>query len=142
MVFVATPHHGAPLERGGNWLETVLGVTRYSAPLARLARVRSAGVTDLRFGNIVDEHWHARDRFELGRDARAPVPLPRGVHCYAAVAENDALVPLASALGEHEKPDLALGLPESHRFVAKGAGHVDVLRRPEVWDQIERWLAV
>ena len=47
MVFLGTPHHGAPLERGGNGLEFLLGVSSYSAPLARLARLRSAGVTDL-----------------------------------------------------------------------------------------------
>src|SRR5690606_10057172 len=82
LVFLGTPHHGAPLERVGNWVEVVLGSTRYSAPIASLARVRSAGVTDLRFGYIVDEHWQGRERFEIGRDARTPVPLPEGVDCY------------------------------------------------------------
>ena len=51
IVFLGTPHHGSPLERGGNWIDVLLGVSRYSAPLARLGKIRSAGVTDLRYGN-------------------------------------------------------------------------------------------
>ncbi len=140
IVFLGTPHHGAPLERSGNWIETLLGVTRYSAPLARLAKLRSAGVTDLRFGNLIDEHWRGRNRFELGSDARTPVPLPEGVDCYTIAAENDGLVPLASAMGEHVNPALALAFPSTHRFIAKETGHVAMLRQSDVWDQIERWL--
>ncbi len=139
-VFVATPHHGAPLERAGNWLETLLGVTSYSAPLAGLARIRSAGVTDLRFGYVVDEHWQGRDRFEIGIDARTPIRLPEGVACYAIAAEKDALVPRASAMGDHPDPDLALRIPSEHRWVAPGAGHVDLLERADVWDKIEDFL--
>lgn len=140
IVFVSTPHHGAPLERGGNWLETLVQVTRYSAPFAKLGKIRSAGVTDLRFGNVIDEHWQGRDRFERGADARTPVPLPRGVDCYIVAAEKDALVPLASAFGEHPNPELSLTFPAAHRFIALGSGHIAVLRRSDVWHQIERWL--
>jgi pimeloyl-ACP methyl ester carboxylesterase len=141
MIFLGTPHHGAPLERHGNWLETLLGVTRYSAPFARLGRIRSAGVTDLRFGNVVDDDWRGRDRFDSAADARTPVPLPLGVSCYAVAAERDALVPLASAMGEHPNPAKRLDFPATHRFVVKDTGHIGLLRRPEVWDQIQRWLA-
>jgi hypothetical protein len=140
IVFLATPHHGAPLERGGNWIEALLGVTHYSAPFARLARIRSAGVTDLRFGYVVDEHWQGLDRFALGSDRRVPVPLPKGVACYAIAAERDGMVPRASALGEHRDARLTLEFPEKHRFVAKARGHVDLLHDPAVWDRIEGWL--
>ncbi|MGH7289534.1 MAG: esterase/lipase family protein, partial [Myxococcota bacterium] len=50
LAFLGTPHHGAPLERGGSWLDLLLGVSPYSAPLARLGMIRSAGITDLRYG--------------------------------------------------------------------------------------------
>ena len=50
IVFLGTPHHGAPLERAGNIVDVVLGSTSFTAPLARLGQLRSAGITDLRFG--------------------------------------------------------------------------------------------
>ncbi len=149
LVTIGTPHHGAPLERGGSWLHALLGVSRYSAPFARLGRLRSAGVTDLRFGNVLDEHWEGRDHFAVGADPRRALELPRGVACSALAGSlseapgpslrGDGLVPVASALGEHEKPELTLAFPE--RFVDYGAGHLDLLNRREVYDVLRRWLA-
>jgi len=141
IIFLGTPHHGAPLERIGNWVETVLAGTRYSAPIGYLGRLRSAGVTDLRYGNVIDEHWQGRDRFEVGPGTRLPVPLPLGVTCYTVAAEKDGLVPLTSAMGDHREAAQNLRFPESHRFIATGLGHIDILRSPDVWDRIEQWLA-
>jgi len=152
MVFLGTPHHGAPLERGGNWVDVLLASNAYSAPLARLGKIRSAGITDLRFGNLADEDWNKRDRFERGGDRRAAIPLPEGVACYAIAATTgkttgdlsarligDGIVPLASALGQHANPGLALTFDES--WVAHGTNHLALLARPEVYAQIRRWLA-
>lgn len=154
LVFVGTPHHGAPLERGGNWVDLLLGASRYSAPLARLGKIRSAGITDLRFGNLVDEDWNKRDRFKRTGDLRVAVPLPQGVACYAIAATTgktagdlsdrligDGIVPLASALGHHDNPKLALTFEKSRQWVAYGIGHLDLLSRPEVYAQIKQWLA-
>ncbi|RKG69806.1 alpha/beta hydrolase, partial [Corallococcus exercitus] len=63
LVCLGSPHHGSPLERGGSWVDVLLEVSPYSAPFARLGRIRSAGVTDLRFGNVLDAHWEGRERF-------------------------------------------------------------------------------
>jgi pimeloyl-ACP methyl ester carboxylesterase len=52
MVFLGTPHHGSPLERGGQRLDQVLDLSPYSAPLTRLGKARSAGIQDLRHGTI------------------------------------------------------------------------------------------
>ena len=155
LVFVGTPHHGAPLERGGNWVDTLLGSNPYSAPLARLGKIRSAGITDLRYGNLVDEDWNQRDRFERSRDLRVPVPLPERVSCYDIAATTgkvagdlsdrligDGIVPLASALGRHANPRLALTFDPSRQWLAFGTSHLDLLSRPEVYAQIHRWLAV
>ncbi len=56
IVFLGTPHHGAPLERGGNWIGMLTEGSSYSAPFARLARLRSQGITDLRHGSVLFRH--------------------------------------------------------------------------------------
>jgi pimeloyl-ACP methyl ester carboxylesterase len=154
LVFLGTPHHGAPLERGGNWVDILLGASKYTAPLARIGKIRSAGITDLRFGNLVDEDWNERDRFARSGDRRVAVPLPEGVACFAIGATTgktagdlsgrllgDGIVPLASALGRHANPRLTLPFDESRQRVACGTHHLDLLNRAEVYDQIRRWLA-
>ena len=146
MVTLGTPHHGSPLERGGTWMHTLLGVTDYSSPLAVLARIRSAGVTDLRFGNFLDEHWQGHDRFKLAKDARKNLTLPAGVDCHAIAATTakaertrlpgDGMVPVSSALGEHARADLTLPFPEQNKWIAYGTGHVDLLSRREVSERL------
>jgi hypothetical protein len=152
LVFLGTPHHGAPMERGGNWIDLLLGASPYSAPFARLGKIRSAGITDLRYGNLTDEDWQSRDRFARG-DRRRFVPLPDGVRCYAIAAttaqrmpapgmtlRGDGLVPVASALGEHVKPELALNIPTSRKWIARGCGHLDLMSSAPVYRRIRRWL--
>ena len=149
IVFLGTPHHGSPLERAGNWIDTLLGVNRYSAPLSRLGKIRSAGVTDLRYGNVLDEHWRGRDRFEMAGDDRVPLPLPAGVSCFAiagsvegALGElrGDGLVPVSSALGEHDDAAQDLGIPNSHTWVGKGVWHSALLSDPKVYQHLHSFL--
>jgi hypothetical protein len=153
LVFLGTPHHGAPLERGGRWVDTLFGISPYVAPFARLGKARSAGITDLRYGNLQDADWQGRDRHDQRHDDRQPTPLPPGVAVYlvaATLAEQlgslhdrvigDGLVPLASALGEHRDPALALAVPAAHRQVVTQASHWDLLSRGEVYAQLRSWL--
>jgi pimeloyl-ACP methyl ester carboxylesterase len=153
LVCVGTPHHGAPLERGGNWVDMLLSASAYSTPLSRLGKIRSAGITDLRFGNLVDEDWQKRDRFARGGDRRVAVPLPEAIACYAIAATTgkkagdlsdrligDGIVPLASALGQHPNPKLALAFSPSRQWVAYEMNHLDLLSRPEVYARIKTWL--
>jgi hypothetical protein len=154
MVFLGTPHHGAPLERAGNRLHRVLASAPYTGPLATLGAIRSAGITDLRFGNVVDADWSAAGRFDPGGDARQVIPLPRGVECFAAAASlarnpglrgrliGDGLVPVESALGRHpHDPARSLAIPQAHQWVGYGMGHLDLLSRPEVYARLRQWLA-
>jgi hypothetical protein len=85
-VFLGTPHHGAPLERLGSWVDGVLGSNIVTRPFAKIGQVRSAGITDLRHGNVLQTDWHHAGRFERGPDARQALPLPAGVDCYAVAA--------------------------------------------------------
>lgn len=154
MVFLGTPHHGAPLERGGHVVDRLLGISAYGAPFARLGLSRSAGITDLRHGNVQDVDCRGRERHAQHHDERVPTPLPAGVATFLVAATTadratarrsrwigDGLVPIGSALGEHRNPAMALAVPETHRLVITGADHWDLLSRPEVSDALRRWLA-
>jgi pimeloyl-ACP methyl ester carboxylesterase len=154
LVLLGTPHHGAPLERGGHWIDLLLEKTPYTAPFARLGKIRSAGITDLRHGTVLQEDWQGRDRFAHGGDRRRPVALPEGVRCYAIAAttaksagdlrsgvSGDGLVPLASALGRHDDPRLALAFPEANQWIAYDTGHLGLLNNRAVYERIRSWLA-
>lgn len=149
LICIGSPHHGAPLERGGHWVDVLLAVSRYSAPLARLGMIRSAGVTDMRFGSVLDEHREPRGRFAHGRDVRRELRLPAGVRCYAIAATrtrgpeegryaSDGLVPVDSALGRHRNPELTLAFDDT--WIGFGMGHLELLERPEVYRVIRSWL--
>jgi pimeloyl-ACP methyl ester carboxylesterase len=154
IIFLGTPHHGTLLERGGNLLNAVLNFSPYTAAFARLGKIRSAGITDLRYGSLLDEDWERRDRFAHSKDKRRAVPLPEGVQCYAVGASiakrasglirqllGDGLVPLRSALGRHTDPSRDLSFPESQRWIGYGMNHWDLLDHSEVYEQIVHWLS-
>ena len=153
IVFLGTPHHGAPLERAGNWVDVLLGSTPYSAPFARLGQLRSAGITDLRFGFVQQTDWEKKDRFRRTPDRRTPVPLPERVASFTIAAclagqrstladrlVGDGLVPLRSALGEHEDAEHDLGFAKSARWIAYRTNHIELLRSATVGRKMVEWL--
>ena len=140
LVFIGTPHHGAPLERGGKRVNFLMDLSPYAAPFTRIAKKRSSGITDLGHGSIVDE-------------TTGFVPLPSGVECYAMAATlakkpsriherliGDGLVPLDSALGRSRNPAATLKFPESHQWLGFETGHIDMLGRKELYRQLQDWL--
>ena len=150
LVFLGTPHHGAPLERAGNWLHRVMDLSPYVAPFTRLSRLRSEGITDLRHGNLLDADWQGASRFDH-RDRRLAVPLPAGVDCYAIASTagepgsagsmlGDGLVMVDSALGHHRRAALDLGLAKDHTWVGHGIHHLDLLSDPAVYRRMLGWL--
>ena len=154
IVFLGTPHAGSPLERNGNRLDAVLGASPYTSAFARLGKLRSAGITDLRHASLVDDDWHGRDRFARGTRASTRIPLPGGIACYAIAGSlskkpgglrgafvGDGLVPVASALGRHARRERSLGLPESRQWIGHGIGHLDLLDNPQVYARLLEWLA-
>ena len=153
LVFLGTPHHGAPLERAGHGVDLLLASSTHTAPFARLGKIRSAGITDLRHGHVLDADWQGRDRFESPDDHRVPLPLPEGVACYAVAGTlvgqrglladrlmGDGLVPLNSALGQHEQAERRLVFARGSQFIAYRTGHLDLLSSPEVAAQVLAWL--
>ncbi len=141
LVCMGSPHHGAPLERGGRWIDLVLGATPFASPLARVGKLRSAGITDLRHGAT-----------RPPRSRRRVAPLPRGVRCYAIAATTglrrgdlkdrwigDGLVPVESALGHHPDPERSIGFAKRRQWIGYGMHHLDLLGHPDVADRLLRW---
>jgi pimeloyl-ACP methyl ester carboxylesterase len=153
VVFLGTPHHGSHLERTGNYLDVILEAIPYAKPFARLGKIRSAGVTDLRYGNLVDEDWQGNDRFELKSDQRQTIQLPTEIEFYsiagvagkkteskAAQILGDNLVDVKSALGQHKNPDKDLNISKEKSFIAYENNHLDLLSNSKITDQLKVWL--
>ena len=153
LAFLGTPHHGAPLERAGQVVHQLLEATPYAGAFGRLASMRSAGITDLRHGNVVDEDWLAGDRFASATDRRQSVPLPAGPRCFAVAGTlaregelkdkllGDGLVPAASALGKHRLAKRTLKFAPTQQRVFEQTGHMQLLSSREVFEQLRDWLA-
>lgn len=153
IVFLGTPHHGAPLERVGNWLDTTLGSNAVTKPFAAIGQIRSSGITDLRYGHVLESSWLGKDRFVRSPDSREPLPLPQGVNCFTVAATTsleaspvrdaligDGLVPLRSALGQHDEPNHCLNFAAENQWIAYGVQHVALLKNPAVAAQVKTWL--
>ncbi len=131
---------GAPLEKGGNWLNYTLDLSPYAAPFTGIAKTRSKGITDLRHGNITDQD-------------REYVPLPSDVECYAMAATlgksrsklgekliGDGLVPIDSALGRHKSTERTLLFEENRQWLGFETGHIEMLGSTELYEQLHEWL--
>lgn len=153
LVFLGTPHLGAPLERIGAWIDSGLGLAPYAAPLARLTRVRSAGITDLRQGC-----WWSTGTEPGPGPGPGPSLWPAGLRCHALAASTaagphaqaaprrrawpgDGLVPLSSALGQHRDPARALPISDDQRWIGWGLNHLDLLSAPAVQARLQEVLA-
>jgi len=149
LVCLGTPHQGAPLERAGHGVDLLLSAAPYAAPLARLGKVRSAGINDLRLGNIVsappgDDGTHRCEQ----------VSLPEVTRCFAIAASlgpaagnlkakllGDGLVQVASALGQHHDSDRRLAFAPDRQAVVFDTSHLDLLSSAEVCGLLHQWLS-
>lgn len=148
LVCLGTPHQGAPLERAGHGVDRLLGSAPCAAPLARLGKARSAGLNDLRLGNIL-----STPSGDDGTYRCAQVRLPDAARCYAIAAcldpadgavkarvAGDGLVPVASALGQHPDPDRHLDFAAQRQAVVSGTGHLGLLANADVGGLLRQWL--
>lgn len=151
LVFLGTPHQGAALEKAGNWIDLILGAHSYTVPFARLVKVRSSGITDLRYGNVQESDWHFTERFKFSGDQRLPLPLPDSVQCFAVATSakesvnyplGDGLVRIKSALGEHQDSAFNLRIPDTRKWVGTNINHMQLLNDPKVYQVLKTWFEI
>ena len=127
---LATPHHGAPLERGGRWLtETLQSLPDPVAQLVgQMGDLRSAGIQQL--GAASTDFWLPHARHLLVASSLA------GTSPLAPVV-GDGMVSLESALAQ------APGhppVPHVDRHVVQGLHHATLAFSPEVGQLLCQWL--
>jgi len=151
LVFLGTPHHGAALEKAGNWIDLILGSHAYTVPFARLVKVRSSGITDLRYGNVQQSDWNTTERFEFSGDKRQPLALPENVRCFAVASSanksinyplGDGLVSIKSALGEHQNSAFNLQIPDNQKWLGTNINHMQLLSDPKVYQVLKKWFEI
>jgi pimeloyl-ACP methyl ester carboxylesterase len=151
VVCLGTPHHGSPVERAGHALDRAMQRIPYTEPLA-FGRRRSAGIKDLRHGDLLDEDWQGHHPDRHRPDTRRVVPLLPQVDYYFAAATlgrhqhdplghllGDLLVRLDSATGAHEDDLRHLNIKPENCRVFHEKNHFALLDDERVHRQIIDW---
>lgn len=152
---LGSPHHGTALERAGNLLTSLLTAfdTAGTQVPAKVFNARSAGIKDLRFGNVTDEDWQAFDPDAFLSDQRGELEqIPHVIYCaIASTLTRDPVHPLAAVMGDllvstHSAQgvhaDSARRIPFHDSRVLGGLSHIALLNHPAVYAEIKRCLAV
>jgi hypothetical protein len=147
---IASPHLGAPLEKGVNLLAGILRTfsTAGTQVPAEILNARSAGIKDLRFGYTLDEEWAGKDPDGVLDDNRQNIPLLSGVcyHFLAATYTNDPRHPMGQLLGDllvrvpsatGHAAEPARCIPFRSGRVLAGMGHLHLTNHPDVYDVIQ-----
>ncbi|TXD97082.1 hypothetical protein ES754_08720 [Psychrobacter frigidicola] len=154
LITLGSPHHGASLERIGNYVQDRIAKLPFAGSLAKLGDLRSAGIIDLRHGSIRDADWQSVEgRSVLPREFRHPTRLPLHVRTYFIAATlveghydskatsllGDGLVMIESALGE-DTGEHTLSVPEGHKAIFYGVSHYNLIYNDRVHEQVVAWL--
>jgi hypothetical protein len=148
---LGTPHLGAPLEKVANLAGWALSRLPETQAFARLVNGRSAGIKDLRFGNLVDQDWCDCDPDEFLRDRCQEVPfLPSATYYFigatlsrepnapAGAILGDLLVRFPSASGHSRKRRIPFEVDHGRHL--GGLNHFQLLNHPAVYEQIRHWI--
>jgi triacylglycerol lipase len=154
IMYVGTPHLGAPMERVGRVVSKLLRAVDdpYTQLAAELADLRSDGVKDLGDADLRHED-RARRQPRIGlRDPRHPVPLLPQLEHYLVAGSlstdirlaslfGDSIVPLASATDGSCVDAATFALPPGHVKIITGASHVKIAHDPAVYEHLRAWCA-
>jgi pimeloyl-ACP methyl ester carboxylesterase len=148
---IASPHLGAPLEKGVNLLTGILRTfsTAGTQVPAEILNARSAGIKDLRFGYTLDEEWTGKDPDGIFDNNRQNIPLLDSVryHSLAATFTRDPRHPMGQLLGDllvrvpsatGHAPESARRIPFRSGRVLAGISHLHLTNHPDVYDVIRQ----
>ncbi|MEZ5583012.1 MAG: alpha/beta fold hydrolase [Candidatus Competibacteraceae bacterium] len=147
--YLGTPHDGADLEKIGHFTAAVL--TEVPNPITqligRILNLRSRGVKDLRFGNLIDEDWDDDFPDNPSLHRSKTVPWLANVHHYLIVGTvtEDPRHPASRLLG-----DTLVRVPPAHNAtqpavnikVFPGVHHLGLAHDNGVYRQIKQWCEV
>jgi hypothetical protein len=149
IVYLGSPHLGAPLARAAGRAGWALSRLPETRPFAPLVNGSSDGVKDLRFGYVRDEDWIGCDPDHCLRDHRGDLPLLDSANHYTISATltanphspigavvGDLLVQPASAHGHHRRAR-HIPFPVEHCRRLGGLTHFQLLHHPSVWAAIK-----
>jgi pimeloyl-ACP methyl ester carboxylesterase len=153
-IYLAVPHLGAPLERLGKLVASTLQAipNPYTQLVADVVNLRSSGVKDLGFANLLKQDWEGADNEALLQNRRHPVPLLPGISHHLLVGtvapdENhllaalfgDGVVPMASAAGRAGAEDRSPIFPQENVKVVTGVDHIKLAHHAGVYEQVRAW---
>lgn len=136
--YLASPHHGAPLEQLGHAANKLLALTPYTKGLMSLGNIRSRGIRDLREGRIVPEH--KANPYRLVNHARHLLVAAHMGREGQRHFMGDGLVPVRSALGQHVEAHRALHARDVTRVEFEQLGHLQLLKDERVYRKLMEWM--
>ncbi|MBF5043144.1 alpha/beta hydrolase [Aggregicoccus sp. 17bor-14] len=154
-VYLGAPHLGAPLERLGQGVAHLLRAlpSAYTRLVAEVLDLRSSGVKDLGFANLLQQDWDGATREQLLRNRRHPVPLLPGISHHLVVGTlgrherhllsllfGDGMVRVASAAGRAPGGHPSPLFPQEHVAVMPGVDHLGLAHHPDVYARLRAWL--
>ncbi|MDQ1685016.1 MAG: hypothetical protein QOC82_1753 [Frankiaceae bacterium] len=153
VVYLGSPHLGAPLEVGAAHATRALRRLAETKPLADALASRSVGIKDLRYGDLLEADWaEVADPDGVRDEPSNCAPLLDGADHYfigatlgarhdtrVARIVGDALVPFASASGTGRTRKLGLDVERGRHL--GGLHHFDLLNHPRVYAVLREWLA-
>jgi hypothetical protein len=153
IVYLGSPHLGAPLEVAVTKAGIALRRLPETRPLANALASRSVGIKDLRYGAVQPGDWaDVRDPDGWYEEPAECAPLFASAdHYYVGVTLTqrqdhpvarmigDALVTFPSASGNGPRRSLALEVDRGRHL--GGLHHFDLLNHPRVWALLHEWLA-
>jgi pimeloyl-ACP methyl ester carboxylesterase len=152
VVYLGTPHLGAPLAKAAGLAGWTLSRLPETRPFAPLVNGSSDGVKDLRFGYLLEEDWSGCDPDHCRRDHRHEVPLLESANHYviSATVTSDPESPLGAVIGDLlVKPASAHGRRRRRQHIPfliehgrslGGLTHFRLVNDPLVWAQIRALL--